>query len=116
MLAAAAAFWARSVPGPLSALSLEALEAEIPAALSLLSTQRAGHEATSEGGAPLAELTAHNREFMHFLGSIGLGHLRELFEKEMVRTCGAGQLSGVCSGGSLFRSPLTSWPRWATRS
>lgn len=75
---------APSVPGPLSALSLEALEAEIPAALSLLSTQRAGHEATSEGGAPLAELTAHNREFMHFLGSIGLGHLCELFEKEMI--------------------------------
>ncbi|KAH7981469.1 hypothetical protein HPB49_024445 [Dermacentor silvarum] len=70
---------------PLSALSLEALEAEIPAAMSLLSTQRAGH--VREGSAasePLAELTPHNKEFMQFLTNIGLGHLCELFEKEMI--------------------------------
>ncbi|KAL1436839.1 hypothetical protein MTO96_049239 [Rhipicephalus appendiculatus] len=73
---------------PLSALSLEALEAEIPAAMSLLSTQRAGHvregSAVSEGAAPLAELATQNKEFMQFLTSIGLGHLCELFEKEMI--------------------------------
>ncbi|XP_037282479.2 tankyrase isoform X1 [Rhipicephalus microplus] len=73
---------------PLSALSLEALEAEIPAAMSLLSTQRAGHvregSAASEGAAPLAELATQNKEFLQFLTNIGLGHLCELFEKEMI--------------------------------
>lgn len=69
------------VPASSVAPSLEGLEAEIPGALQLLVTQRAPRDSL---GPPLADLATHQHDFMQFLGTVGLGHLCELFDRERI--------------------------------
>lgn len=83
------------LPSQLSALlplSLEALEADIPPAINLLTTQRSSGSLSSHhtngsvesSGSELAELSLQSRELANFLVGLGLSHLREVFEKEKI--------------------------------
>uniref|UniRef100_A0A2R5LDL0 Poly [ADP-ribose] polymerase n=2 Tax=Ornithodoros turicata TaxID=34597 RepID=A0A2R5LDL0_9ACAR len=73
-------------------LSLEALEAEIPPAINLLTTQRSfgslsSHHISGSAestGSEFSESSLQNRELASFLASLGLNHLREVFEKEKI--------------------------------
>lgn len=68
-------------------------------------------------------VTMLDMNISQFLKSLGLDHLRDIFEREQVSGSAARQDACACSSDTqgpevwIFpRLPWTCWPTWATRS